>query len=251
MDKRTTSSDFPPRPIGSGGTAEEIFRSAAAESAAAGESEPEEAHPSHPEAASTSLQRRLEQARAPVRLGPYEVHRRIGAGGMGMVYEAIATPRGGRVALKTPLRPAGVGLWRLKNEFRSVQGLDHPNLVTLYELAFEGGEWFFTMEYVEGMSFSEHVQRQGEKGRGEPGTSARRRRSTRTRCRPPRTARCARAAYPPPSGALSPRARSTRRGCAPRSAISPWASRRSTTRGASTAISTGATSSSRARGAWW
>jgi serine/threonine protein kinase len=161
MDKPTTTSDFPRLPVGSGATDQEMFRSAAAGSAAAGASEPEEQHVStQPDGAITSIHRRLKQAGGPLRLGPYDVLRRIGGGGMGEVFEATALPHGSRVALKTPLRTSGAGLWHFKNEFRCVRGLDHPNLLPVYDLGHEDGEWFFTMEYVEGLPFSDYVQRQ-------------------------------------------------------------------------------------------
>ncbi|MCU1276748.1 MAG: hypothetical protein JWM53_294, partial [bacterium] len=77
--------------------------------------------------------------------------RRLGEGGMGIVYEAIDRARELRVALKTLRDPSPEMLLRLKNEFRALHELHHPNLVSLGELVSEGGRWFFTMELVDGV----------------------------------------------------------------------------------------------------
>jgi serine/threonine protein kinase len=45
------------------------------------------------------------------------------------------------------------GVYRVKREFRSIAGLQHPNLVTLHELVHDLGQWFFTMELVDGVPF--------------------------------------------------------------------------------------------------
>ncbi len=77
---------------------------------------------------------------------------------MGIVYLARDVERGMLVALKTLNRLDAVGLSSLKNEFRSLTGVVHPNLVTLHELISEDGHWFLTMEVVHGVSFSSWVQ---------------------------------------------------------------------------------------------
>ena len=90
--------------------------------------------------------------------GRFVVERRIGAGGMGVVYRAYDCQRNEHVAIKT-LRHAEPGtIYRLKREFRSLADLVHPNLVTLYELFSVEGEWFFTMEFVDGIDFLSHVR---------------------------------------------------------------------------------------------
>src|SRR5690349_9729924 len=66
----------------------------------------------------------------PIALGPYVITRRIGAGGMGVVYEALDR-LGQRVALKTLEHMDASGVCRLKKEFRSVADITHPNLAAL------------------------------------------------------------------------------------------------------------------------
>jgi len=81
----------------------------------------------------------------------FEVRRVLGRGGMGVVYEAFDREQNTTVALKTLREVSPEALLRFKQEFRTLQDLDHPNLVRLGELIEVEGVWFFTMELVEGM----------------------------------------------------------------------------------------------------
>ena len=88
----------------------------------------------------------------------FEVRRRLGAGGFGIVYEVMDQDRGEVVALKTLRQMAPRALWRFKNEFRALADVSHPNLVSLYEMLSEDGQWFFTMELVPGVDFLSHAR---------------------------------------------------------------------------------------------
>ncbi len=88
----------------------------------------------------------------------FEVIRTLGSGGMGVVYEALDRERDERVAVKTLRNLNASLLYRLKKEFRALADLDHPNLVSLYELFSEDGSWFYTMELVEGTTFLKYVR---------------------------------------------------------------------------------------------
>jgi hypothetical protein len=99
--------------------------------------------------------------RAPASIGGYEIRRVLGRGAMGIVYEAFDPRDGALVALKTIVaapREKAENLYRLKQEFRAVADLQHPNIIRFGELSSHEGEWFFTMELLRGVSFLEHVR---------------------------------------------------------------------------------------------
>ncbi len=77
---------------------------------------------------------------------------------MGVVYEALDRERNQLVALKTLRWFDARALLRFKNEFRALHDIDHPNLISLYELCEEDGECFFTMELVRGVDFLAYVR---------------------------------------------------------------------------------------------
>lgn len=91
--------------------------------------------------------------------GPrFEVKRRIGAGGFGIVYEALDRERSADVAIKTLARLDAAALYRFKREFRGLADVRHKNLVELYELVAEGREWVLVMELVRGGDCLEYVR---------------------------------------------------------------------------------------------
>ncbi|WP_437532457.1 serine/threonine-protein kinase [Sorangium sp. So ce726] len=94
----------------------------------------------------------------------FQIVRRLGAGGFGIVYEAIDRERGERVALKALARMGASALYRFKREFRALADVTHDNLVRLHELIGSGDEWFFTMELVRGVDWLTHVRGQGSAG---------------------------------------------------------------------------------------
>jgi serine/threonine protein kinase len=88
----------------------------------------------------------------------FSVVRRLGAGGMGVVYAVHDQVRNEVVALKTFLRARASDVYRLKREFRSLADVAHPNLVSLYELVIDDTNCFFTMELVDGINFFDYVR---------------------------------------------------------------------------------------------
>jgi len=94
------------------------------------------------------------------RLGTYEIVGPLGAGGMGEVYRAKDLRLGRDVAVK--VLPAEVAssperLAQFEREARTVAGLNHPNIVTLFSVEDEDGVRFLTMELVEGPTLSSLV----------------------------------------------------------------------------------------------
>lgn len=94
----------------------------------------------------------------------FRICRTLGAGGMGVVYEAVDQLTNKTVALKTLGHADPEHIYRLKREFRELADVSHPNLASLYELMSEGRHWFFTMELVDGVTFTRHVRPEIEGG---------------------------------------------------------------------------------------
>src|ERR1700720_3289715 len=88
-------------------------------------------------------------------IGHYRIESLIGVGGMGEVYLARDERLGRKVALKLlPKRLTAdeTQLSRFKTEARSASALNHPNILTVYEIGAEGNRQFIATEFIEGMT---------------------------------------------------------------------------------------------------
>ena len=93
-------------------------------------------------------------------LGHYRILQQLGAGGMGEVYVAIDTRTERKVALKLlpPLFTQDEQrVQRFQQEARTVLGLNHPNIVTIYEIGKEGETHFIASELVEGETLRQRL----------------------------------------------------------------------------------------------
>jgi eukaryotic-like serine/threonine-protein kinase len=95
-------------------------------------------------------------------LGHYEIRSQIGAGGMGEVYLAHDSRLGRRVALK--LLPAELTrdesrLRRFQQEARAASALNHPNILTIFEIGEVDGIHFIATELIEGETLRDRMKR--------------------------------------------------------------------------------------------
>ena len=95
------------------------------------------------------------------RLGRYEIHSLLGAGGMGEVYLAWDTRLDRRVALKI-LPDAVAGdpdrMMRFAQEAKAASGLNHPNIITIYEIDQSESTSFIATEFIDGSTLRERMR---------------------------------------------------------------------------------------------
>jgi serine/threonine protein kinase/Tol biopolymer transport system component len=98
--------------------------------------------------------------KAGAKLGPYEVLARIGAGGMGEVYQARDTRLNRIVAIKIlppHLADSAESRDRFEREARMIASLNHPNICTLYDVGHHGDMDYLVMEFLEGETLASRL----------------------------------------------------------------------------------------------
>ena len=99
--------------------------------------------------------------------GRYRVLRKLGGGGMADVYLCEDLTLGRRVALKVLLQRFlndATFVERFRREAKAAAGLNHPNLVSIYDWGEVDGTYYIVMEYVEGETLKELIRRRGRLG---------------------------------------------------------------------------------------
>lgn len=97
---------------------------------------------------------------AGTRLGPYEVLGPLGAGGMGVVFRARDTRLGREVAIKVlpgEWTADSIRLRRFKQEAHAASALNHPNIVTVYDIGGQDGAPYLVTELLQGETLRERL----------------------------------------------------------------------------------------------
>ncbi|MEM8711412.1 MAG: FHA domain-containing serine/threonine-protein kinase, partial [Planctomycetota bacterium] len=97
-------------------------------------------------------------------LGGYQLERPLGRGAMGDVYLAVQKSLDRKVALKVlkaELANDVTFVQRFKDEARAAARLNHPNIVTIFDVGEEGGQHFLSMEYMDGSSLEQQLKSEG------------------------------------------------------------------------------------------
>ena len=96
--------------------------------------------------------------------GRYEIHELIGIGGMANVYRCNDTVDDREVAIKI-LKDEYLNneefIRRFKNESKAIAMLSHPNIVKVYDVSFGDMIQYIVMEYIDGVTLKEYIERQG------------------------------------------------------------------------------------------
>ena len=95
----------------------------------------------------------------------YEVIDRVGSGGMSDVYRAKDHILGREVAikiLKQEFSEDATFVAKFRTEAQSAAGLEHPNIVNIYDVGSENGMYFIVMEYVEGITLKTYIEKKGQ-----------------------------------------------------------------------------------------
>jgi serine/threonine-protein kinase len=96
--------------------------------------------------------------------GRYELHELIGSGGMAEIYKAVDTVEEKVVAvkiLKNEFAGSDDFLRRFRNESKAIALLSHANIVKIFDVGFTDSVQFIVMEYVDGITLTEYIERQG------------------------------------------------------------------------------------------
>ena len=99
------------------------------------------------------------------KIGPYDVIKRVGAGGMGTVYLARDNDLGRLIALKVLPPDLAVKtemIKRFRQEAQHAAKLRHENIVTLYGCGEHNGTHYLAMEFVDGCNLHEYIDKKGK-----------------------------------------------------------------------------------------